>query len=32
MRKEFAFDNGYNKYTKDKYCFQKEKKQLILMK
>ena len=33
MRKELVFNNGYNDCTKDKYCFQKDKKkQLILIK
>ena len=26
MRKELVFNNGYNNYTEDKYCFQKDKK------
>ena len=26
MRKELVSNNGDNEYTKDKYCFQKDKK------
>ena len=30
MRKELVFNNGHDKYTEDKYYFQKKKNQSIL--
>ena len=30
MRKELVFNNGYNNYTEDKYCFQKDKKPVTI--
>ena len=32
MRKELAFNNGYNDYRKDKYHFRKDKNPINIMR